>query len=270
MACTDNDVLSMETGKNNSGVVRALVLAAGRGTRLNPLTRERPKSLVTLANKTLLEWQIMSLREAGVSDIAVVRGYRAKMIDIPGLSYMENPDWARTNMVHSLKCADEWLRGSNCVISYGDIVYHPSLVSTLLEASGDIVVAYDVLWESLWQERFEFPAEDAETFRIEDGCIEEIGGKVSSLVSIEGQYLGLFKLTPGGWWKIRRFLSLMECSVARSLDVTALLSRLIADGIKVRGTPIRGRWCEVDHVTDLQLYERRVESEMPWSHDWRF
>ena len=265
----DKDGRSMEPGRNRAGSVRALVLAAGRGTRLNQLTHDRPKSLVALEGKTLLEWQIASLRAAGVSEIAVVRGYRGEMIDLPGLAYLENVDWARTNMVHSLRCADEWLNASICIVSYGDIVYHPSLVSTLVDTPGEVVVAYDVLWERLWQERFEDPAVDAESFRIEDGWIVEIGGRVSSLESVDGQYLGLFKLAPEGWRKIRGFLSLTEDAVARSLDVTALLSRLIGEGIKVKGTPIRGRWCELDHVTDLRLYERMIQSDTQWSHDWR-
>ncbi len=260
----------MEPDQNRVGSLRALVLAAGRGSRLNHMTRDRPKALVTLERKTLLEWQIAALRAAGVSEIAVVRGYRGKMIDLPGIAYLENSDWARTNMVHSLGCADEWLKASICIVSYGDIVYHPSLVSTLVDTPGEIVVAYDVLWERLWRERFEVPAVDAESFRIEDGWIVEIGGRVGSLESVEGQYLGLFKLAPEGWRKIRGFLKLTEDATARSLDVTALLSRLIGAGIKVKGTPVRGRWCELDHVTDLRLYERMIQSDTQWSHDWRF
>ena len=260
----------METGKNHAGAVRAVILAAGRGSRLNRLTRDRPKPLVTLEGKTLLEWQVASLRAAGVSEIAVVRGYRGEMIDHPGLAYLENAEWARTNIVHSLRCADEWLKTSICIVSYGDIVYHPSLVSTLVDTTGEIVVAYDVLWESLWRQRFEVPAKDAEAFRIENGWIQEIGGTVGSLDPVEGQYLGLFKLTPGGWSTVRGVLSLAEDAVARNLDVTALLGRLIRKGIKVRGTPIQGRWCEVDHVTDLRLYERMIRSGTQWSHDWRF
>jgi len=260
----------METGKNHAGIVRAVILAAGKGSRMNHLTRDRPKPLVTLGGKTLLEWQIASLRAAGVSAIAVVRGYRGELIEFPGLAYLENAEWARTNMVHSLRCADEWLNASICIVSYGDIVYHPRLVSTLVNTTGEIVVAYDVLWESLWRQRFEVPAEDAETFRIKDGRIKEIGGTVGSLDSVEGQYLGLFKLTPEGWSKICGFLSLMEDEAARNLDVTALLGRLIREGVQVRGAPIRGRWCELDHVTDLRLYERMIQSDEQWSHDWRF
>lgn len=105
----------METGKHHAGVVRAVILAAGRGSRLNHLTRDRPKPLVILEGKTLLEWQIASLRAAGVSDIAVVRGYRGEMIDFPGLAYLQNAEWTRTNMVHSLRCADEWLTASICI-----------------------------------------------------------------------------------------------------------------------------------------------------------
>ena len=66
--------------------MRAVILAAGRGSRMRELGDERPKCLVALAGKTLLERQVAALRGGGVDKIGVVRGYRAEMIDIPGAS----------------------------------------------------------------------------------------------------------------------------------------------------------------------------------------
>ena len=85
--------------------MRAVILAAGRGSRLGHLGDDRPKCLVELEGKPLIERQIAALRRGGVDEIGVVRGYRAEMIDFPGLYYFANERWAETNMVMSLAAA---------------------------------------------------------------------------------------------------------------------------------------------------------------------
>ena len=82
--------------------MRAIIVAAGMGKRLAPYTDDRPKCLVDINGKTLLERQLQSYRAAGVTDIAVVRGYRAEQIDFPGLRYFENPDFRTNNILASL------------------------------------------------------------------------------------------------------------------------------------------------------------------------
>src|SRR5262249_61394707 len=84
--------------------MRAIILAAGRGSRLGPLGDGRPKCLVELSGKPLVERQVAALRGGGVSEIGIVRGYRLQMIQLPGGVYFENPRWSETNMVSSL-CA---------------------------------------------------------------------------------------------------------------------------------------------------------------------
>jgi choline kinase len=222
-----------------------------------------------LSGRTLLDWQLDALRTAGVSDVAVVRGYRGSQIDRPGLVYFDNPDWAGSNIVFSLRCAREWLSSSPCVVSYGDIVYHPHLVSLLLKSSAAITIAYDLLWRSLWEERFHRPEDDAESFRVRNGLIVEIGRKGQPVDSICGQYLGLFKLTPTGWARMDEHLSRLNESVLRRLDVTSLLQSLIDQKVRIHAVPVRGRWCEVDHRRDVELYEHKIKTVKQWSHDWR-
>lgn len=80
--------------------MKAIILAAGRGSRMKGLTDQKPKCLVELRGKTLLEWQLKALREAGVSEIAVVTGYRRELLAAYGLTEFHNPRWAETNMLH--------------------------------------------------------------------------------------------------------------------------------------------------------------------------
>src|SRR5690242_7556765 len=145
--------------------MRALILAAGRGSRMGQLGDERPKCLVQFDGKSLIARQVAALRGGGAQTIGVVRGYRAEMIEFPDLTYFQNERWAETNMVMSLATAAEWLKAGPVIVSYADIWYRRELVWDLAAAAGDLVITYDRAWRSLWSRRFIDPLSDAETFR---------------------------------------------------------------------------------------------------------
>lgn len=240
--------------------MKAILLAAGRGSRMGPLTETGPKCLTRLKGKSLLDWQIEALRGAGLREISLVRGYCADRLERPDLTFFENRRWNETNMFVSLTCAGEWLQRDVCIISYSDIVYPSQHIEELLQASGDIVITYDREWRKLWQTRFEDPLADAETFRIDpEGMLLEIGGKARTLEEIQGQYMGLLKFTPAGWNHAMEYASTLDPRERDRLDMTALLKGLIRSGVPVRTIPVDGRWYEVDSERDLQLYERISE-----------
>src|ERR1700724_2533673 len=111
--------------------MRALILAAGRGSRMSTLTEDRPKCLVELAHKPLIKRQIAALRGGGVSTIGIVRGYLGNLINIEDVTYFENPRWGKTNMLMSLAMAASWLRSDSVVVSYADIFYGRDVVRDL-------------------------------------------------------------------------------------------------------------------------------------------
>ena len=254
--------------------MKMIILAAGRGSRMQNLTAEKPKCLVPLVGKALLDWQVSAARSIGIEDIYIVRGYLREKLTMQGLVPIDNMRWSDTNMVISLKCAAAILRRSPCLVSYSDIVYHPEILEMLVKRQGDIVITYDTLWERLWTARFDHPLEDAESFKVEDQRLVEIGRRVRHLEAIEGQYMGLLKLTPSGWHQVEDKLESLPSATCDSLDITALLQLLLQDGIHIRCVAVEGRWCEVDNASDLKRYEhfiREVDSNsLLWSHDWRW
>ena len=241
-------------------MMRGLILAAGRGSRMGHLAADRPKCLVELEGKPLIERQIAALRRGGVDEIGVVRGYRAEMIDFPGLSYFANERWAETNMVMSLAAAGSWLRSGLVIVSYADIFYRSELVRGLAGAPGQLVISYDRAWRRLWSRRFANPLADAETFRIDAaGQLLEIGGKTTRIEDIEGQYMGLLKFTPPAWSAVETLLSTLEAPVRDRLAATGLLRRLLAGKklpIATFGTD--GQWGEIDNPEDVTLYQNMV------------
>jgi len=240
--------------------MRALILAAGRGSRMGRLADNRPKCLVELEGKPLIERQIAALRRGGADEIGVVRGYRAEMIDFRGLSYFANQRWAETNMVMSLAAAAPWLRSGPVIVSYADIFYRNELVRGLAAASGQLVISYDRAWRQLWSRRFADPLADAESFRINAaGQLLEIGGKTTRSEDIEGQYMGLLKFTPPAWRAVEALLATLDAAIRDHLDMTGLLRRLLRGKELPIGTfGTDGQWGEIDNPNDVTLYQNMV------------
>lgn len=234
--------------------MRAIILAAGRGSRMGTLTDDKPKCLIKLAGKTLLQFQLEALRGAGIDQIGMVTGYLADQLIIPKIKFFENIRWGKTNMVASLACAYEWLRADTCVVSYSDIVYSKDAITRLWNKDGDIVIIYDKNWLKLWKTRFDDPLSDAETFQIDEkGKLLEIGRKAKTIEEIKGQYMGLFKITPKGWKTIKDYLSgLMqkECDI---ICMTSLFEGLIRTGVEINTVPIIDNWYEIDNENDLKV-----------------
>ena len=237
--------------------MRALILAAGRGSRMRALTEDRPKGMVSLAGRTLIEWQLAALHGAGLETIGVVSGYKGDALDVYNFSRrFENSRWAETNMVRSLTMARDWLAADTCIVSYSDIFYGADSVRRLIDAPADIAIAYDPKWHWLWSKRFADPLSDAETFKLDAaGGLVEIGRKPESLDEVTGQYMGLLKFTPAGWTSIEGVLGQLGPERVDKLDVTSLLGFCLSAGIRVAAIPIAGQWGEADSDEDLRLYE---------------
>ena len=237
--------------------MKAIILAAGRGSRMKNLTNKRPKCLVKLQNKPLIEWQLEALRKAGINDVAIVTGYKREMLAEYNLIEFNNPEWNNTQMVSSLECASDWLNNHSCIVSYSDIVFEASAVKLLYDEKSSLSILYDKNWLVSWSRRFENPLDDAETFKIDSlGKLTGIGDTAKSLSEIDGQYMGLLKFTPKAWHAIAQFRGSLSDNVASKMHMTGLLNSLVTKKIiGVSGIPYSGQWAEIDSEFDLKCAE---------------
>ena len=232
--------------------MKAIILAAGRGSRLDELTSDKPKCLNKVGESTMLEWQLSALRSGGVDTIIVVTGYKSNRIEEYNVKILKNNRWETTNMVSSLLCASEEF-DQPIIVSYSDILYSSEVVSSLCSQEEDAVVVYDLNWRELWEMRFEEPLKDAETFRIDSkGLIQDIGQPASNFRDIQGQYIGLMRFTPHALDWIKKLATKLKYKVDK-IDMTTLLRLLIKSGHPICGMAIQGGWCEIDTVDDLKL-----------------
>lgn len=241
--------------------MKAIILAAGRGTRLRPLTNDRPKCMVEMLGKPLLQHQVEVLQAAGISDIHVVGGYLADRLDVPGIHLHLNPDFATTNMVRTLFHARDILDGTeDVVIGYGDIVYRLEVLQSLLDCSGPLCLTADRAWHKYWGARMDDPLADAETFVMNAaGHVTELGNKPSSYDEVQAQYMGLYKIRADhvlaftAAWDTLNGAGDLTASALDNLYMTSFLQHLIDTGWPVQAVLVDNGWLEVDAPEDLEL-----------------
>lgn len=124
-------------------IENAIILAAGQGSRLLPITATRPKCLVQIGGQSLLDHQLQALAAAGVAKVTVVTGYRHDQVAqaVAGPQPLEvavrfNPFWAVASSIASAWIARDLLRAPFCLLN-GDTLFDPAIVATALEASPD-------------------------------------------------------------------------------------------------------------------------------------
>ena len=133
--------------------MRAIILAAGRGSRLPKSLSKNPKCFLKLKNKKLINYQIESFYKIGIKNISIITGYKKKLFKIFKLKTFFNKNWKNTNMVYSLLKADKWLSKYDCIVSYGDIFYDGNKIKKLTNSKKAISLLYDANWKKLWKKR---------------------------------------------------------------------------------------------------------------------
>ncbi len=241
--------------------MKVIILAAGQGTRLRPLTDNKPKCMVELLGKPLIQHQIETLRRNGIGDIHIATGYLEEKIDFEKTTKHFNPKFASTNMVYTLFCAEQAMHDDDLLISYGDIVFNDEVLQKVIKSDSDISVVVDQDWKKYWSARMENPLEDAETLKLNsEGTIKELGKKPASYDEIEGQYIGLIKIKQSMIPKFKEYYrSLDKDKIYDGKDyenmfMTSFL-QMIADNLSPL-TPvfIYNGWMEVDAPSDLDFY----------------
>lgn len=239
--------------------MKALILAAGRGSRMNHLTDEVPKCLVKLKGKTLLEYQLEIIRKSEIEEIGIVTGYKKEKLKKFKLTEFYNQNWDKNNMVSSLECAEQWFENESLIVSYSDIFYEESAIRNLKKCKDNLAITYDPNWYEMWKKRFENPLDDAETFLIDKSKkVTEIGGKTDNISQIQGQYMGLLFISPQGWRIIKKLRKNLDLKKRDEMEMTQMLSVIAKEkSCLIRAIPYYGKWGEIDSVNDIKVFENQ-------------
>jgi len=245
--------------------MKMIILAAGQGTRLRPLTNEKPKCMVQYNNKAIIDYILETVAACGIQEVSIVNGYKGNVLKQHlkdyDINFYTNKSFNRTNMVSSLFCAKEFM-DDDIIISYSDIIYTNEVLSTLIHADGDISVIVDEGWRDLWTLRMEDPLQDAETLKLKGDRIVEIGKKATNYDDIQGQYIGLMKISKSYVNKLISFYASLDKSQLyddqsyENMYMTSLIQQIIDNLTDVKPIFINGGWIEIDSVEDIKNYTK--------------
>ena len=245
--------------------MKAIIVAAGRSSRLMPITNEKPKCLLDIGGQTILERALEALRGNGIENIVVVTGYQSHLINYLGLTYYQNPDFRKNNILRSLFYAEAEMN-DDFIFSYSDILYSKEIVEKLIHSKADISILVDVSWFEHYEGRDQHPITEAELVKVANDRVIMIGKGVVCPEEAHGEFIGLAKFAKTGAdaMKAAFHRAAEECAVAPfhnavSLEkayMTDMIQELVDNGLLVESTDIEGGWMEIDTPQDLDRAQR--------------
>lgn len=238
--------------------LKAILLSAGQGSRLLPLTREKPKCLLEIGGRSILEWQIEALDKAGVSEAVVVAGFRHDQV-ARRLAEMKpsgmhlrnhfNPFFqAADNLATCWLIAEEFI--GNCLLINGDTLFSADLCRSLIEApENEITVTVD------HKDSYD---EDDMKVSLEGGRLTDIGKTLDSHV-VNGEAIGMIRFLGRGGAKFRRAVD-HQIRTENGLKKWYLSAvQELAQAGEVAAHSIAGMaWGEVDDHDDLESAAQMV------------
>jgi phosphoenolpyruvate phosphomutase len=262
----------------------AIVAAAGFEKQLLPLIQDKPKCLLDIKGKTILERQIAALNECNIKDIALVRGYKKDAITLPNIRYYDNDRYEETGELFSLFCAENEMKG-RCLVLYGDIIFETAVLEKLLKSPADITLVVDLAWYDQQQHgavqphinpdlvTLEEPPGKSYLFRYvmpdEQNRVVNIGQHLSH-EQAHGEFIGmamfsekgieLFKQAYRDALKKYDSRGFHEAGAVGRASFTDLIQELIDTGHPVNCVPIFKGWMEVDSFEEYQQAWAKLRS----------
>ena len=246
----------------NKSKTKALIVAAGLGSRLKGHTENTPKCMLDFGGKTLLQKQLLSYKKNGVDDISLIRGYKKNKINYKGIRYFDNDDYKDNNILNSIFYGEEAING-NIIISYSDILFEPFIVKRAMESDHDISVIVDVDWRDYYINRKDHPLSEAENVIFNSNNeVVKIGKIASEKEEVHGEFIGMIKLNHRGCEILRQNFHRVKkiywnkpfqrAKIFQKAYLTDMIQELVDIGIKVHCVIIERGWKEIDTVEDYK------------------
>jgi choline kinase len=219
--------------------------------------------MLSFMGRTLIERQVNLFYELGIREIVIVRGFCSNKINYPHVKYYYNRDFASTNMLASLFCAEKELE-TETIVSYADILFEKRVLKELIKTAGDVVVSVDTCWRKYWQMRYGRVNFDTESLSIDrHNRIFQLGREKPPLDEIDARYIGLIKFSVTGiqylketWRKYKDKFWNKPWQVSgrplRQAYMTDMLQALIEEGYEVMAAKTKNGWLEFDTNEDYE------------------
>jgi phosphoenolpyruvate phosphomutase len=256
--------------------ITAVIAAAGFEKQLLPLIEDKPKCLLDIKGKTILDRQVTALNECNIKEIALVRGYKKEAITLPNIRYYDNDRYESTGELFSLFCAENELKGRTIVL-YGDIIFDTAVLDKLLKSPADISIVVDLAWFDQHQRNTQAAHLNPDLvslaeppgnsylsrFMMSEGEHQAVKiGQQLPREQAHGEFIGMAMFSEKGAQALRdcyrsaqeqyKSTGFHEAGSFAKASFTDMIQELIDRGHRVDAVPIFKGWMEVDSFEEYQ------------------
>ena len=235
---------------------RTIFLAASRGAELKELTEDRPKVLIDINGKPLIEQSINNFYDHDIKDISIVRGYKKEAFKFPNIKYIDNDNFESTSELASLYLAKKEIQ-DHTIISYGDILYRKYILTRLLEEKGDITIVVDA---SIDNREPDYTGDFVLCSRKHSAKFNEAPAKLQGIKfgsakeskEASGEWIGLVKTNKLGSEVLSKTLEELSATPDfNKLKLPDLMNKLLEKKVSINVMYIDGHWMDVDTYADV-------------------
>ncbi len=231
--------------------MKALILAAGFGSRLAPLTNNCPKSLVPINGQPILFKQIENLLENNITDITIVSGYKADILidavekNYSNIQIINSIDYATTNNMYSAYLARDYMIESDFIMMNADVFFDSSVITTLLNFKAKNAIVTDI--GTYYEESMKVVEKDNRIIKISKQITKD---------EALGASIDVYKFSScAGKAFFNKCKEYIEDRNERKLWSEVALNDIL-DDVEFAACPLCGRWVEIDNHEDLKIAEQ--------------
>lgn len=238
-----------------------IVLASGRGSRLNKITQKKPKCLTKITKyKTLIDFIAENFSKN--QNNLVVTGYKSYLVEKylrdKNVQFIKNKNYLKTNMVESLILSKKKLKKGDLIIVYSDIFFDKKIIDKVKKIRGNIIPV-NINWLASWKKRYKTIKKiknDAEDVIVSKGKIISIGNRISHKLP-KFQYMGLLKINRKTFNDLVKFYNILN---NKKVSLTEFIDKSIKSKVaEFKYHSFKNYWYEVDNYKDLNFLKKEIK-----------
>ena len=238
--------------------MKVIILAAGQGKRLCSYTADRPKAMVDINGKSIIERQLELFKKKEISEIFIVVGYKKEKFSLKNINFIYNDNFQNNDQLASLIYAEKEIH-DEILILYADLLFEERILDQILNSKSDISIGIDLAWKEKHDDKrnSQFPP----LAEIENDKVVRVSEKKSLMrEKLSGEFFGIMKLTTKGssifidiLEKIKKHNGQFHDSSSFSMGkIPDIIQEIIESGYTVKPVFVNGKWLEIDTIMDLE------------------
>ncbi|MCZ6681394.1 MAG: phosphocholine cytidylyltransferase family protein [Candidatus Poribacteria bacterium] len=244
-------------------MMKTIIIGAGRGGRLMPLTEDTPKCFAEIKGKRILDWIVDAWSAANVTDIVFIGGYQIQSIreDHSPFRFYHNTDWQNNNILASLFCAGTEINAP-FACTYADIIYRPWVTQQLVASPYDITLVVDTAWRERYAARTMHPEDDGEKVLGTGARVTRISRDIDPAAA-HGEYIGVAKFSQRGADILREHyhrvcleydgMPFQGAASVKKAYLIQIFQEMIEHGVEIHKVDIAGGYYEIDTTQDYEI-----------------